>query len=179
MKNRFLLATALLVAGLWGAPTAQAQFNNWAVGFRLGEPSGLNVRKYFGDNHAFDLNVGTFGGLYANTRSYRRGFYRNVGLVIQGHYLWHGNVGQFEALRYYYGVGGQLGSRRYFPDNLRGQRTNYVNNISLGGSGVAGLEYFLPNKSASVFLEAGLYAELIPQPLFFNAQSGVGLRFNL
>ncbi|WP_266366887.1 hypothetical protein [Tellurirhabdus rosea] len=179
MKKRFLLAAAILLSGLFTAERAQAQFNNWAVGFRLGEPAGLNVRKYFGENHAFDVNIGTYGGVYANVRSYRQGYYRNVGLAIQGHYLWHGDVGSSQTLHYYYGFGGQVGSRRYFPRNLSGQRTDYVNNISLGGSGVGGVEYFMPNKTTSIFLEAGLYAEVLPQPLFFNVQSGIGLRFNL
>lgn len=170
---------AVVTGVLFLSNPAQAQYNNWAVGFRIGEPAGVNVRKYFGDNKAFDVNIGTFGGLYANNRSYRRGDYKNVGLAIQGHFLFHNELGKSQSLRYYYGLGGQLNSRRYFPDNLQGQPTNYVNNISLGASAVAGLEYFLPNKPTSLFIETGLYAEVIPRPLFFNVQSGVGLRLNL
>ena len=101
------------------APTAAlAQYNNWSVGFRIGEPSGLNIRKYFGNKHAFDLNIGTYGGLYGTKRSYRAGDYRTVGLTIQGHYLWHIPLTKSESIRAYYGFGGQINNRRYYPDYL-------------------------------------------------------------
>ncbi len=168
-----------LLGWLGTSNQAQAQYNNWAGGFRIGEPAGVNIRKYFGENHAFDLNVGTYGGLYGNVRSYRRGRFKNVGLVIQGHYLWHGEVGKSQTLHYYYGFGGQVTSRRYYPDNQRGQSVDYNKNIGIGGSAVAGLEYFLPNKPTSIFIETGLYAEVVPAIFFVNVQSGIGLRFNL
>lgn len=178
MRHRFLasLLVVFLFSGL--ANQVRAQYNNWAVGFRLGEPSGLNVRKYFGDTHAFDVNVGTYGGLYGTTRDYRRGEYRTVGLSVQGHYLWHDRLFGKENARGYYGFGGQINSRRYYPDNLRNQATSYVTETSLGGSAVAGVEYFLANKPLSIFAEAGLYAELLPVPLYFNLQTGLGVRYN-
>ncbi|MGA0556603.1 hypothetical protein ACO2Q8_08130 [Larkinella sp. VNQ87] len=177
MKRLSLLFFFLLI-GLTITEKAQAQTNNWAVGFRIGEPAGINVRKYFGDNHAFDLNIGTYGGIYGNRRSYRKGIYKNVGLSVQGHYLWHGGIGKSESLHYYYGFGGQLNSRRYYSDRFSTVNA-YDNTISVGGSGVAGLEYFLPNKPFSIFLETGAYVEVIPAPFFLGFQSGLGVRLNL
>jgi len=177
MKKQLTIATLALLLGLF-AQTAQAQNKNWAVGFRLGEPSGLNVRKYFGVANAFDLNVGTYGGLYGNVRRYRGGRYANVGLTIQGHYLWHGDIKAVNNLRYHYGFGGQINSRRYYLSRVTA-RGDYDASLSLGGSGVAGLEYFVPEKPFSFFLETGLYVEVAPAPLFMNVQSGIGLRFNL
>ncbi len=169
----------LLVLFVLATITVQAQSQNWAVGFRLGEPSGVNVRKYIGTNHAFDLNIGTYGGLYGTNREYRSGRYKSVGLAIQGHYLWRTsdlfNRSDFMA---YYGFGGQINIRNYFPDNLATQSVNNVSETSLGGSGVAGLEYFVPSKPYSVFVETGLYCELLAVPFYFNVQSGVGIRFN-
>lgn len=173
-----LLTIAFFFAFLFVSQTALGQYNNWAFGFRLGEPSGVNVRKYFGDNHAFDLNIGTYGGLYGTTRDYRSGRYKSIGLSVQGHYLWHDRLFGGEALRGYYGFGGQINSRRYYPDRLSAIN-EYESTISLGGSAVAGLEYFVPNKQYSVFAELGLYAEVIPAPLFLNVSSGIGIRFNL
>jgi len=178
MKRFVARATGSILLTLLALLTrpANAQTNNWALGFRLGEPSGVNVRKYFGENHAFDLNIGSYGAVYGNDRSYRRGQYRNAGLSIQGHYLWHGAILKSETLHGYYGFGGQINRRRYYPNRLF---TEYVPEVSLGGSGVAGLEYFLRNKPLSVFLETGLYVELIPSPFFMGIQSGLGVRYNL
>jgi hypothetical protein len=156
--------------------SATAQYNNWAFGFRIGEPSGVNVRKYFGDNHAFDLNIGTFGGLYGTTREYGNGQYRSIGLTIQGHYLWHDRIFGNDNFRGYYGFGGQINNRRSYPTRLNG---DYESTLSLGGSGIAGAEYFIPNKQYSVFVELGIYAEVLPVPLFLNVSSGLGVRFNL
>lgn len=177
MRKPFLLLLLILIGGLCLPNTVKAQYNNWSVGFRLGEPSGVNIRKYFGQNHAFDVNVGTFGGLYGNDRKYRSGRYKSVGLAVQGHYLWHKALLANESLRGYIGFGGQVGSRRYYPDRLA-SINQYESTISLGGSGVAGLEYFPANKPYSFFLETGLYVEVIPAPLFLNLQSGLGIRYN-
>lgn len=176
--RRILLSFCFFVALLAVAQTASAQYNNFAFGFRLGEPAGVNVRKYFGENHAFDLNIGTYGGLYGTTRDYRSGRYKSIGLSIQGHYLWHDRLFSSEALRAYYGFGGQINSRRYYPDRLAAIN-EYESTISLGGSGVAGIEYFVPNKPYSIFAEVGVYAEVIPAPLFLNVSTGLGIRFNL
>ncbi|MFC5408068.1 hypothetical protein ACFPMF_02015 [Larkinella bovis] len=177
MKPFFFISILLLI-GLTTTRQASAQTNNWAVGFRIGEPSGVNIRKYFGNNHAFDLNIGSFGGIYGTRRSYRKGVYKNVGLSAQGHYLWHGGIAKSQSFRYYYGFGGQLNSRRYYPDRFSAVNA-FDNTISVGGSGVGGLEYFSPNKPFSVFLETGLYVEVIPAPFFLGLQSGLGVRLNL
>lgn len=178
MHRSIFIISIALVLGLLPAGKAVAQYNNWAAGFRLGEPSGINIRKYFRDTHAFDLNIGSYGGLYGNTRDYRQGRYRSIGLTIQGHYLWHTRLFGRDTFRAYYGFGGQINRRRYYPDALKGQQTEFVAETSLGGSAVAGLEYFVPDKPFSIFMETGLYVEVIPAPLFLNMQSGLGLRYN-
>jgi len=175
MRKSTLLLTLVLLGWLIVPNRARAQYNNWSVGFRLGEPAGINIRKYFGSNHAFDLNVGTYGGLYGNRRKYRDGLYRSVGLSIQGHYLWHKALTSSESLRGYYGFGGQANTRRYYANRLNGQ---YESALSLGGSGIGGLELFPANKPYSFFLETGLYVELLQAPFFLNVNSGLGIRYN-
>ena len=154
---------------------ARAQYNNWSVGFRIGEPSGVNIRKYFGSNHAFDLNIGTYGGLYGTRRNYRSGLYKSVGLSVQGHYINHKALTSSESLRGYYGFGGQINTRRYYPPRLNGE---YEKSLSLGASGVVGAEYFPVNKPYSFFVEGGIYFELLQAPLFLNLSTGLGLRYN-
>ncbi len=175
MKKLLSVLTLVLMSWLFAPAGAQAQYNNWSVGFRIGEPAGLNVRKYFGSNHAFDLNIGTYGGLYGNNRSYRSGRYKSVGLTVQGHYVWHKALTSSESLRAYYGFGGQINTRKYYPPRLNG---DYENALSLGGSGIGGLEFFPSGKPYSFFLETGVYIELLQAPFFLNLNTGLGLRYN-
>ncbi|GAB2774617.1 hypothetical protein GCM10027275_17070 [Rhabdobacter roseus] len=158
---------------------AQAQYDNWAVGFKLGEPTGINLRKYFNSINAIDVTVGTYGGILSNQRDYRQGEYRNVGVSFQIHYLWHHPLFNAELVQFYYGFGPQINSRRYYPDGLRSQTPNYQSNISLGGSGLGGLEYYLPDGRLSIFLEGGLYAELLPRLLYTSPNVSAGIRLNL
>jgi len=158
---------------------AQAQYDNWAVGFKLGEPTGIQIRKYFNNVNAIDVSFGTYGGILANVRDYRQGKYRNVGLSFQAHYLWHNALFNSEKAQVYYGFGPQINSRRYYPDNQQNQPINYQGNISLGGSGLGGFEFFLPDGRMSVFMEGGLYIELLPGPFFTSPNVSGGIRLNL
>ena len=170
------IVALLLVLGSSGA---FAQYDNWAFGFKLGEPTGVNIRKYFNNINAIDVSVGTFGGIIGNNREYRQGTYRNVGLAVQAHYLWHHALFNSEKAQLYYGFGGQVNSRRYYPDNLQGQRVNYQSNTSVGGSALGGFEYFLPDGRLSIFVEGGTYIEIIPRPFFTSPNLSGGIRINL
>ncbi len=171
------LLFVFLISGL--GFEANAQYNNWAVGFQLVDPSGVNIRKYFGENKAFDVSIGTYGLFYGRSRSYRSGSYHNAGLMLRGTYLWHTTLLKSENLHGYYGFGGQLNSRRYyFPSRLVANEEEFVNQISVGGVGLGGLEYFIPNNRLSVFLEAGIYAEVIPALLYLHPEASVGVRMN-
>lgn len=176
MKKLALTFICILSFGL-----AQAQDNNWAVGFKLGEPSGVNFRKYFNNIHALDVTIGTYGGVLSNDRNYRSGKYKTTGLSVQVHYLWTTPLFNSENVRVYYGLGGQVNSRNYYPDNKKtlaapGDREK---TISLGGSAIGGVEYFIPDNRISVFLETGAYVELLPRPFYLSPNLSAGIRFNL
>jgi hypothetical protein len=170
---------ATLFILLFAFSITKAQFNNWAVGFQLVEPSGVNVRKYFGDNKAFDISAGTYGLFYGRDRAYRKGSYQNAGISVRGTYLWHSPLFKSEQLHGYYGFGAQLNSRRYYFEsrNTPGVQ-EFTNNISIGGVGLGGVEYFVPSSRLSFFLEAGVYAELVPALFFLHPQGGIGVRAN-
>ncbi|WAC14343.1 hypothetical protein [Dyadobacter pollutisoli] len=157
---------------------AHAQYDNWAVGFKLGEPTGVNIRKYFNNIHALDVTIGTYGGVLSNNRKYRgdEGIYKNAGLSLQVHYLWHTPLFNSEAVHVYYGLGGQVNSRRSYPKRLNG---NYEKDISLGGSALGGIEYYIPDNRMSIFLEGGTYVELLPRPFYLSPNISAGVRFNL
>lgn len=173
MKKLALTLICTLCFGI-----AQAQYDNWAVGFKLGEPTGVNIRKYFNNIHALDVTVGTYGGILSNDRKYRgdNGIYKNTGLSLQVHYLWHTPLFNSEAVHVYYGLGGQINNRRSYPQRLNGQ---YEKTVTLGGSVLGGFEYYIPDNRISVFLEAGTYVELIRKPFYLSPNISAGLRFNL
>lgn len=157
---------------------AHAQYDNWAVGFKLGEPTGVNIRKYFNNIQAIDVTIGTYGGVLGNDRKYRGsdGRYKNAGVSLQIHYLWHTPLFNSEAVHVYYGIGGQVNNRRSYPDRLAGQ---YEKTLTLGGSALGGFEYYIPDNRISVFLEGGTYVELLRRPFFLSPNISAGLRFNL
>ncbi|GAB3166019.1 hypothetical protein [Telluribacter humicola] len=154
---------------------ASAQTQRWAIGFKLGEPTGLNLRKY-GDRNALDITVGTYGGILGMDRSYRNGSYRNAGVMLNASYLWYAPL-LAERMTVYTGVGAQLNSRRYYPDRFSNVGA-YTNNISIGPSATAGLEYFSARSASSYFVEGGTYVELLPAFLFLSPQISAGIRHN-
>jgi hypothetical protein len=159
--------------------TTQAQEKKWAAGVRLGEPGGLTVRKYLSKGrNLWEFNAGTYGAFWSKKARYRNGDYREIGYSLNLMYLWQDDAPIFRdrQMKAYYGFGGQFNSRGYqYIDNGLFVDTQ---NLSLGGTAKAGLEYFLDDTPLSFFVEAGLYVEVLPQPVFLHSQGGAGFRFN-
>lgn len=165
-----------------GFCAAHAQQKQWAVGLRLGEPTAVNVKKYFGRSHALDMSLGGWGYVYGGRgRAYRDG-YRSGGVVLMANYLWQKPIKNAKGLQWYYGLGGQLSSTRYYEgyynNRNRFYRDEYRNNVALGLTAPIGLEWFIPNSPVSVFADLTGYVELFPAPLWINLQGGLGGRFN-
>jgi hypothetical protein len=175
MKKLFAMAF-LAVLIFAAASPSQAQQKNWAIGLRLGEPTGLNVKKYIGKSNALDINVGTYGTFYGS-RAYRNGYYRNAGLSIMINYLWQKRIRNADGLQWYYGLGGQLTTRKYYYQKS-GNNDYYENNIGIGATGMIGIEYFIPNCPISLYADATPYLELFPSAFFLNLQAGIGGRVN-
>lgn len=177
MKKGFLFLTCILFLGL--SESFAQNYNNWAVGFRVGEPIGINVRKYFAEGtRNFDVNIGTYGLLWGNHREYQGGtYYDQAGWMIQGIYHWNKEFGSNDRSQFYYGFGGQINQRRRPPES--GNRTGHKT-TSLGGAGNVGLEFGLPsNDDLSFFMDGGVYIEALPKILFLAPTASVGLRLKL
>jgi len=191
----FLFALALLPL----ASSAQ----NWGLGFRLGDPSGLTIKKYAGDK-AFELSVGRTHLFDRNDYYYDRydrwyvdqnfnykahellnyGHSRAVG--IQFHYLAHKDVKNAAGLKWYYGAGVQLRlmsyryNYRYKLENgpdwivVSDQR---VTETDFGVDGVIGLEYKIKNAPVSLFVDGTLFMEIVDDPFIFMPQFGIGGRY--
>jgi hypothetical protein len=171
MKKVILLSLGLLLTA-----TVQAQPEAWAVGFEVGEPIAVSVRKY-GDRNALDISIGTYIGLFTSKENYKvsNDDLGGVGVMFNATYLWY--VPFFNGrMTAYAGPGAQVNSRRYYPN--RNVKTVHTTNISTGPSGTAGLEFFFARKPASFFIEGGGYAELLPKFFYFNPTLSIGLRHN-
>ncbi|MCC5943853.1 MAG: hypothetical protein JJT94_02890 [Bernardetiaceae bacterium] len=181
------IAVCMLFVALFWADASQAQTKNWAIGVRAGEPTGLNIKKYFSEKNALDINIGIGGYGYSRGRSYGKGEYRQS-TVITINYLWQQPIGGIDGLELYYGLGGQLGSRSYYDYGSRSRnlppglaKKDYYDRretFYIGVTGVVGAEYFISSTPLSVFFDIGPYLEALPNPLWLWFDAGLGLRVN-
>jgi hypothetical protein len=193
---------AALIIALLLTTTSSAQ--SWGLGIRLGDPSGLSVKKY-GNGHAWEFSLGRTH-LFSNNRYYNDRYYNwyndqdfgykehellnyrnSVPIGLQVHYLIHKPISNAEGLTWYYGVGGQLRTQRFEYD-YRYKVENgpdwvvvneeRVTEVDLGVDGVLGLEYTFSDAPLAVFLDATLFMELFDDPFVFWPQLGLGIRYN-
>lgn len=131
MKIKQILFTLSLLA-ISSLLTAQ----NNALGFRLGDPSGLTFKKYNGDN-ALEINLGRTHLFSRSDWYYNRfdhwydkqkfnykewkvtGYKASVPIGLQVHYLFRNGIDKVAdestpGLEWYYGVGGQLRYQTYY-----------------------------------------------------------------
>jgi hypothetical protein len=182
--------------------SANSAAYNWGLGFRLGDPFGITLKKYLARNRAFEINVGSTSHWgynyrdrfyhYKKYRDYDYNGYHNRGAVaIQFHYLYHKNISGAEGLQWYLGFGPQLRIKRYdfhyrFKSFYGSGPNDYIwlysqdtaSDLDLGMDGIIGLEYKFKGAPFSVFGEANLFMEIVDRPLFFRGQGGLGARFN-
>jgi hypothetical protein len=191
MKNLILclILTNCLLASAQAQRNSSQSDRNWAVGLRLGDPAGINVRKYLGGNNALELNLGNTGLFYGGkSRSYSYGGYggyRGSGLAVQVNYIWQNPISSVDGLEWYWGLGGQFSSRRfYYLDNDYYKKYSfrtagyYESRAALGATGVVGLEWTIPDTQVSLFTDLGLYLEIVPAPFWLNVPVGIGARYN-
>ena len=152
---------------------SQAQKNEWGIGVRGGEPSGLTIKKYFGGGaNALDISFGYNGYIYNRGRKYWHGEYRrSVALLVN--YLWHKPISGANGFELYFGFGAKVSSRRYWHKDDDFEDTT----MAFGVDGVIGAEYFIPNVPVSFFVELDPYFEFVPVGWFWF-DGGGGIRFN-
>ncbi len=153
---------------------------NWALGLKVGEPLGLNIRKYlhYGER-AFDFNIGTYGFLIGSNRNYKKDpRFDQTGVSFQGLYHYYKTLGKNDKVGVYYGYGAFFNLRNeiFIENNIR---NNDINQFSIGAAVNAGIEMDIPENALTVFLDAGGFMELAPKPLFVAPSLNIGLRVNL
>lgn len=204
MKQFIIFVLGLFIIGHMA--NAQSQKSDWGIGLRLGDPTGITVKRYLGDR-AFEFSLGRtnfFNGNYYN--NYFNDWYRDQNfnytdiqylsvtdiqpIGMQFHYLIHKNIPNIggesvKGLDWYYGFGGQIRTVSYKYDyryRVAGDNNWYiardkVNEIDLGADGVIGLEYTFPDVPVSVFADAVLFMEILDNPFSFWFQGGIGGRY--
>jgi hypothetical protein len=166
---------------------------NWGVGLRLGDPLGLTLKKYFGNNNAFEFNLGrTFLWGYRHDKYYKfkyrkdpyylSPYYYNYSAVsFQFHYLKHRDISALTGLQLYFGGGPQLRVYKYsYSYYDRGGRfyDDTDSQVGIGVDGVFGAEYTFADFPITVFTDVNLYLEFAQNPLWLTLQGGLGGRFN-
>jgi uncharacterized protein YraI len=169
-----------------------SQSKNWGVGLRLGDPTGLTVKKYNG-NSAWELSVGTSPNYGYYHYDYNRRFYyydwkdynlvrynRTLATSLQLHYLKHVPVADGGNLQFYYGGGGQvrLTNVHYWYEHRGFYGVDKRTYVDLGVDGKIGLEYTFSEVPLSLFVDANLYLELYYKPLWATGMGGAGIRYN-
>jgi len=180
------LALCLCGSGLWA--------QDWGIGLRAGDPTGLTVKRFMGDK-AWELNIGqtNLWGFDA-AREFKADFDDYVYLdsrlksavSIQVRYLSFKpiQIDGPDKLSWYAGIGGQLRSvsadyrYRYRVGNDRRERWEAVNDVDLGADLIGGLDFSFHDIPLSIFTDINLYVELLDSPLFLRLQGGGGVRYN-
>lgn len=173
----------------------------WGIGLRLGEPTGLTVKKYNANASAWEFNLGRSARLghhydgddfYENSRYEDKDMYKYYGYTpgfttaLQVRYMLSKPLNGLEGLSLYYGGGLQA---RFTPVRYRyayyyengwdwEYREDRVTDIDLGLDGVLGLEYMMKDMPLSFFLDVNLFVEIVDAPFVINPQGGAGVRYN-
>jgi len=191
------IALALLLI-----PTSAAA-QDWGIGFRLGDPSGLTVKHYW-SNKAFEVSVGRslfFTGNSFYNKEYQRwydhrdfkydkhefiSYGRSVPVALQLHYLVQNPIGKANGFSWYYGFGAQLRMASYrFSYRYKLPNDNdwiyvedeRVSSLDAGADAVLGVEYTFPKAPVSLFVDGTVYMEVFDDPFLFFLQGGTGVRF--
>lgn len=211
-----LFTTAIMAQGLEGnkdkeggsgksKSTGLSSDYNWGVGIRLGDPSGITIKKYTGTN-AWELSFGrshiigrngywdSYYSDYWKDKYYKSsydkydylGYTRSAPIGFQLHYLWQKTIPGVEGLGWYYGIGAQLSFQTItyeYRYKFKGGDWIYDNNdtfvdLDLGADGVAGLEYTFSDVPISAFLDLTMSMEIYDNPFIFWFQGGIGARYN-
>ncbi|MCS7027894.1 MAG: hypothetical protein NZ519_03940 [Bacteroidia bacterium] len=186
---------------------SQAQ-EDWAIGLRLGDPTGLTAKKFMGKT-AIELNIGRTYMFY--THPHEKYFYdwykgkkygyhevqylayrRSTPITMQLHFYLQNPINTFagedtEGLAWYAGGGLQFRSQTYRYDYrykpTPGSGWIYVTgervtDIDLGIDGTIGLEYKFEDLPLSIMGDINIFLELVDNPSVW-LQGSLGVRYHL
>lgn len=151
MKKTILSLCLILLVS-----TSYAQYKN-AIGGRFGVANGLSFKTFGKHNRAFDFILN-----FQSRNDYS--YFKFTGL-----YEIHQNINNADGLRWYYGFGGDIGSRNYKPTD--------TNDVLLGLDGVIGLDYKFNGVPINLALDWKPTLEISPNTEFVGDGLGLSIRF--
>lgn len=173
---------------------------NMAIGVRVGDPTGLTLKKYFG-NSALEFNVGVptyvfgrydYNHYYTNSGHYKNNAYYNgyyndytynptFSYAMQLHFTKLFDINAVEGLQWYAGGGLQLRQNIFdvtYYDNYYGRyTTERYAATDFGLDAVGGAEYTFAKVPFSVFADLNIFINVINGARVY-VQPGLGGRFN-
>jgi hypothetical protein len=185
-----------------------AQQGGLGIGVRIGDPTGISLKKYIHDGrNAWELNVGR---AYPYDRNYRNYFYDinkfkdkdiydydhsvlNNAFDLQLHWMAQRGFKEekLSGLKWYIGAGAQAlmsSIDYYYRDKYYygPGKTDYVwrydhsvyVSTAVAADGIIGLEYTFKEVPLSVFMDGTLALEAYPSPFLVWGQAGIGVRYN-
>lgn len=200
MKRTHFYITAFLLLSV----VSYSQNNkNLSVGFRIGDPFGLSIKKYTGDK-AFELNIGR--SFYYNNGAYRYGKYKydeyfykkyskntyvltknyiitTAPITTQLNFMKQKELNGLEGLELYFGLGGQFRFFNVQYENVYNNSTNEFEHIRImqidaGIDGFLGAEYSFQEIPLTIFADFGMFLEIYDVPFWPWMQGGFGVRYN-
>lgn len=157
MNNNIYLKSAVLFIFLFVSTSllskvhAQYRPGSTELGVILGEPTGISVQVWQSGTTAIDGAIAWSLG-------------RNDKIHIHADYLWHDPLSVDKgSLTFYYGIG----ARAILADDAR-----------FGARIPIGLQYIIPDKPISMFVEVAPVFDLVPAT-DFDVNGGIGVRYIL
>ena len=163
MKKLFLLSLTVAIVLLSQTESKAQQSYKNAFGARLGAANGITFKTFTQSNRAWDFILNFQSNNYDDDN--RRDRVRFTAL-----YEIHNPINNAGGLKYYYGVGGTLGSSKYRRDDER--------KLYAGLAGVLGLDYKFAEAPINVSLDWKPELEIAPNSGRFDEQGlGLSIRF--
>ncbi len=178
-----------------------SQAQERSVGLRLGEPFAITFKDFISDEFSFEVMLGS-GSVNGNSY-YQRDFENNPpnssafyishgakkGISLNGRMAYNEDITDIFSIEQGYllgygGAGVQFRTTQviynYSTDNpqnsspiLQEDRTN----VDFGPEAFAGAEYYFSDLPLNIFIEAGLFLELLDRVGHIKGQGGIGIRY--
>ncbi|MFY0683512.1 MAG: hypothetical protein JXR20_03105 [Balneola sp.] len=149
LKNSLLAMLFIGVTTLFSSISAQQKGNNFGIGFMVGEPTGVSIKKWVTDNSAFDI-----GAAWSLSD-------KNEALHLHADFLQHNWFNDQPNLAFYYGIGA---------------RTILDSDPKFGVRVPFGLNYVFEHIPFDAFVEAVPIFDLAPDTEFAG-NGAFGMRF--
>ncbi|MFT4854718.1 MAG: hypothetical protein ACI8YP_000410 [Algoriphagus sp.] len=178
-----------------------SQAQERSVGLRLGEPFAITFKDFISDEFSFEVMLGS-GSVNGNSY-YQRDFENNPpnssafyishgakkGISLNGRIAYNEDITDIFSIEQGYllgygGAGVQFRTTQvtynYSSDNpqnsspiLQEVRTN----VDFGPEAFVGAEYYFSDLPLNIFIEAGLFLELLDRVGHIKGQGGIGIRY--